>query len=36
MVLFSVLEMGVVGKNNNSIPLTELEKEWLRNEQVCS
>ena len=29
------LKMGVVGKNNNSMPLTELEKEWLRNEQVC-
>ena len=29
------LKMGVVGKNDNSMPLTELEKEWLRNEQVC-
>ena len=28
------LKMGVVGKNDNSMSLTELEKEWLRNEQV--
>ena len=26
------LKMGEVGKNDNSMPLTELEKEWLRNE----
>ena len=28
-------KMGVIGKNDNIMPLTELEKEWLRNEQVC-
>ena len=28
------LKLGVVGKNDNSVPLTELEKELLRNEQV--
>ena len=29
------LKTGVVGKNDNNMPLTELEKEWLRNDQVC-
>ena len=32
VVLFSVLENRCC---RNSMPLTELEKEWLRNEQVC-
>ena len=29
------MKLGVVGKNDNSMPLTELEKELLRNELVC-